>query len=86
MFYFSQFWCNNSKKYKSKIYTRKIKSGDSIFIEPFINFNLSTECQSGLIFLVTSESGIDLNTQKEISSISKINRMIEDNEQWFEGS
>ena len=72
-------------EYNSKSYTKLIKPGDSIYIEPFLNFNLTPESDTGLIFIVTSESGIDLNTQKEITSIRKADRLIIDDEQWFEG-
>lgn len=72
-------------KYNSKLYKKSIKPGDSIFIEPYINFNLSSASKKGFVFLVTSESSLDLNTEKEISSILNPARIIIDNQSWFEG-
>ena len=69
----------------SKLYKKSIKPGDSIFIEPYINFNLSSASKKGFVFLVTSESSLDLNTEKEISSILNPARIIIDNQSWFEG-
>ena len=67
------------------MYKKSIKPGDSIFIEPYINFNLSSTSMKGFVFLVTSESSLDLNTEKEISSILNPARIIIDNQSWFEG-
>ena len=67
------------------MYKKSIKPGDSIFIEPYINFNLSSASKKGFVFLVTSESSLDLNTEKEISSILNPARIILDNQSWFEG-
>ena len=39
----------------------------------------------GFVFLVTSESSLDLNTEKEISSILNPARIIIDNQSWFVG-
>ena len=62
-----------------------MKPGDSIYIEPNVKFGFYKDFEIGYIYLVTSESGIDLNTQKEISSINNPDRIIFDDEQWFEG-
>ena len=72
-------------EYNSKFYKKLIKPGDSIFIEPYIKFNLSSASKKGFVFIVTSESSLDLNTEKEISSIRNPARIINDNQLWFEG-
>ena len=72
-------------QYKDKFYKSNLKKGDSIYIEPFINFSFSSINKNSWIYLVTSETGVDTETKKELSSIHESIRLIQDENQWFYG-
>ena len=67
------------------IYKSNLKKGDSIYIEPFIKFSFSSLSKNSWVYLVTSETGVDTETKKELSSIHESIRLIQDENQWFHG-
>ncbi len=72
-------------QYKDKFYKSNLKKGDSIYIEPFIKFSFSSLNKNSWVYLVTSETGVDTETKKELSSIHESIRLIQDENQWFHG-
>ena len=72
-------------KFNNKEFIKTLNPGDSIFVEPFIKFKLASQIKDGWVYLVTSESSVDLETVKEFSSIKDNTRLLNDCKQWFTG-
>ena len=72
-------------KYDGKIYKKIIRPFDSLSIDPYIEFVFTAENEDNQLFLVTSDTGVTLETKKELSFFKDAHKTITDNQQWYKG-
>ena len=73
-------WINNNKKY-----TQLLKSGDSAYVQPFVNYGFMNEFEGVVskVFITRVSGAINFCTQKELSYFLDIERTTKETKSWF---
>lgn len=73
-------WINNNKKF-----TKLLKSGDSVYVQPFVNYGFMNEFEGDVskVFITRVSGGINHCTQKELSYFLDIERTTNETKSWF---
>jgi methylphosphonate synthase len=71
--------------YEDKLHKQLINPFDSLSIDPYIEFVFTTDFEDNQLFLVTSDTGVTLDTKKELSFFKDAYKTITDNQQWYKG-
>jgi methylphosphonate synthase len=70
--------------YDNTIYNQVLKTGDSIYIQPFINYGFENiNNKKGQICIARVGGSINFCTQKELSYFTDVERVAEENKCWF---
>jgi uncharacterized RmlC-like cupin family protein len=73
-------WIDNNKKY-----SQLLKTGDSIYIKPFISYGFqNTSTDISKVFIARIEGSINFSTQKELSYFLDIDRSSMETKCWFD--
>ena len=73
-------WIFNKKKY-----SMIIKKDESVYIQPNIKFGIICEKENNWSYVVAIDTGVSLETKKELSFFKNPERSILDESQWYSG-
>ena len=82
---FSEYPTEIKWKTPNGTFTKTINKYDSVYIKPFVSFSLkNTTNKNSSLFVVGIPTSINTQTQKELSSLMKPERVINDLETWYD--
>lgn len=71
-------------EYEGRDYEQILKKHDSLYIQPFINHSFSCLSGDGKLYVVRVSGSLNLQTQKEMSYMTNIDRTFNETLCWFE--
>ena len=70
--------------YNNKIYSKILKSGDSMYVQPFIKYGFQNKTgKKSAVFVARVGGSMNTCTQKELSYFGNTSRMVHENKCWF---